>query len=171
VRYELDFYISENGIHHSHCPESQKFNIPFILRQNNWIMLYPLHYQNKWICGLCSFSGIINVRKQRFGNWDCFHLRARVGGHLLCWVSYKELIPITALSLFLPQRENKKKSMQYGISVSSRMFVTALTTKDIVFWDMKPCGSGKKNRRCGGTYCLNLQGDNNLRARNNVSTN
>jgi hypothetical protein len=33
---------------------------------------------------------------------------------------------------------------------------TAMTMKNIVFWDMAPCGSGS-NRRFGGTYRLHLQ--------------
>jgi hypothetical protein len=41
--------------------------------------------------------------------------------------------------------------------------------KNSVLWDVMPCGSCK-NRRFGGTYCLNHQGDKNRRARNNVSS-
>jgi hypothetical protein len=39
-----------------------------------------------------------------------------------------------------------------------------------VFWDVTP-GSSCKNRRFGGTYRLHHTGDQNLRARNNVSSN
>jgi hypothetical protein len=41
--------------------------------------------------------------------------------------------------------------------------------EDTVFWDVTRCDSCK-NRRFGGTDCLQYQGDKNLRARNNVSS-
>jgi hypothetical protein len=41
--------------------------------------------------------------------------------------------------------------------------------KNVVFWDVAPCGSCN-NRRFGGTWPLQHQGDNNRRARNNVSS-
>jgi hypothetical protein len=28
--------------------------------------------QNYWVLGLCPSSGILETRKQRFGNWICF---------------------------------------------------------------------------------------------------
>jgi hypothetical protein len=34
--------------------------------------------QNYWVVGLCPPSGILEARKQRFGNWICF--RSQVGG-------------------------------------------------------------------------------------------
>jgi hypothetical protein len=42
--------------------------------------------------------------------------------------------------------------------------------KNAVFWDMTPCGS-YKNRRFVGTYRLHHQGEENRRARNDVSNN
>jgi hypothetical protein len=42
--------------------------------------------------------------------------------------------------------------------------------KNIVFWDVTPRDSCK-NRRFGGTYRLNHQGENNRRAMNNVNSN
>jgi hypothetical protein len=47
---------------------------------------------------------------------------------------------------------------------------TAVTMKNYVFWDVTPCDSCK-NRRFGGTYGLNPQGEKNRRARNNVCNN
>jgi hypothetical protein len=35
---------------------------------------------------------------------------------------------------------------------------TAVTIKNTVFWDVRPCGSCK-NRRFGGAQCLHHQGD------------
>jgi hypothetical protein len=49
------------------------------------------------------------------------------------------------------------------------IFIQNLTTKNVVK-DVTPCGSCK-NRRFGETYRLYHQGDNNRRARNNVSSN
>jgi hypothetical protein len=45
----------------------------------------------------------------------------------------------------------------------------ALTMKNAVFWDVKPCGS-YKNRRFGGMCLFHHQADKNLQARN-VSSN
>jgi hypothetical protein len=45
----------------------------------------------------------------------------------------------------------------------------AVTMKNVIFWDVTPCGSCK-NRRLGGTCGLHHQGDKNRRARN-VSSN
>jgi hypothetical protein len=42
-------------------------------------------------------------------------------------------------------------------------FFTAVTMKNAVFWNVMPCGSCK-NRRFGGTYHLNHQGNKNRRA-------
>jgi hypothetical protein len=42
--------------------------------------------------------------------------------------------------------------------------------KNLVFWDVTPCGSCK-NRRFSKAYRLLLQGENNQRNRNNVSIN
>jgi hypothetical protein len=42
--------------------------------------------------------------------------------------------------------------------------------KNAIFWDVTPCSS-RKIRHFGGTYRLHHQGDNNRRARNNVSSN
>jgi hypothetical protein len=42
--------------------------------------------------------------------------------------------------------------------------------KNIVFGDVSPGGSSK-NRRLGGTWRLNYQGDKNRRAEDNVSSN
>jgi hypothetical protein len=39
---------------------------------------------------------------------------------------------------------------------------TAVTMKDVVFWDVRSCGSSKISRRFGGTYRLHLQGNENL---------
>jgi hypothetical protein len=33
--------------------------------------------QNYWVFGLCSSSGILENRKQRFGNWICFRPQVR----------------------------------------------------------------------------------------------
>jgi hypothetical protein len=46
----------------------------------------------------------------------------------------------------------------------------ALTMKNTIFWDVTPCGSCR-NRRFGGMYRHNHQGDKNLRAKNNVGSN
>jgi hypothetical protein len=40
--------------------------------------------------------------------------------------------------------------------------------RNVVFWDMKPCGTCK-NRRFGGMYRLHRQDEKNLRARITVS--
>jgi hypothetical protein len=45
---------------------------------------------------------------------------------------------------------------------------TSVTMKNIVLWDMLPCGS-YKNRRFGGTY-RHHQGDKNQPARNDFSS-
>jgi hypothetical protein len=42
--------------------------------------------------------------------------------------------------------------------LSSGLFFTAVTMKDIAFWDMTTYGSSSKNRRFRGTYHLHLQG-------------
>jgi hypothetical protein len=47
---------------------------------------------------------------------------------------------------------------------------TAVTMKNVVFWDVTPSGSCE-NRRFGESYQLRHQGDKNRRARNNVSSN
>jgi hypothetical protein len=47
--------------------------------------------------------------------------------------------------------------------------LTEVTMNNAVFWGVMPCGSCE-NRRLRGTYCLHYQGDENRRARNNVST-
>jgi hypothetical protein len=47
---------------------------------------------------------------------------------------------------------------------------TAVTMKNGVFWNVKPCGSCK-NRRFGGTWRLLHQGDKNRWTRNNTSCN
>jgi hypothetical protein len=44
-----------------------------------------------------------------------------------------------------------------------------VTIRNVAFWDVTPCGSGK-NRRFGGTYRLHHQGGKNQRARNTVSS-
>jgi hypothetical protein len=49
-------------------------------------------------------------------------------------------------------------------------FLTAVTKKNAVFWDMTPCGSCN-SRRFGGTYHLHHQGAKNQRARDNVNSN
>jgi hypothetical protein len=33
--------------------------------------------QNDWVFGLCPSSGILKIRKQRFGNWICFRPQVR----------------------------------------------------------------------------------------------
>jgi hypothetical protein len=52
--------------------------------------------------------------------------------------------------------------MKFGLLYNVRKF------KNTVFSDVTRCGSCK-NLRFGGTYRLHHQGDNNRRARNNVS--
>jgi hypothetical protein len=47
---------------------------------------------------------------------------------------------------------------------------TAVTMKNAVFWDVITCGSCK-NWRFGGKYRLHHHGDENQRARNNISSN
>jgi hypothetical protein len=47
---------------------------------------------------------------------------------------------------------------------------TAVTTKNVFFCDVTPCGSWK-NRRLEGNYHLHHPGDKNQRDRNNVSSN
>jgi hypothetical protein len=42
--------------------------------------------------------------------------------------------------------------------------VTAMTMKNVVFWDVTPCGCCM-NRRFGGTYRFHHQGDKNRRGR------
>jgi hypothetical protein len=46
----------------------------------------------------------------------------------------------------------------------------AVTIKNAVFRDVKPCAS-RKNRRFGGIYRLNHQNNKNQLARNNVGSN
>jgi hypothetical protein len=43
-------------------------------------------YQKYWVSGFCPSSGIVNTRKQRFGNRISFLPQVRAGRHLLCWV-------------------------------------------------------------------------------------
>jgi hypothetical protein len=45
-----------------------------------------------------------------------------------------------------------------------------MVMKNVLFWDVMPCGSCK-NRRFRGTYHLHHQGEKNQQARNNVSSN
>jgi hypothetical protein len=45
---------------------------------------------------------------------------------------------------------------------------TAVTMTNVVFLDVTPCGSCK-DRRFGGTYRLDHQGDKNQRARNKLA--
>jgi hypothetical protein len=47
---------------------------------------------------------------------------------------------------------------------------TAVTVKNVVFWDVALCGSCK-NRRFGGKYCLHCQCENNQPNGNNVTSN
>jgi hypothetical protein len=62
--------------------------------------------QNHWVCRLCPSSGILNTRKQRFGNWKCFRPQVRGGRHLLC--SGFLMIQIEQVSPFrLPKDGNK----------------------------------------------------------------
>jgi hypothetical protein len=44
-----------------------------------------------------------------------------------------------------------------------------MQNKNAVFWDMTQCGS-YKNRRFGGIYRLQYQGEKNRQAKNNVSS-
>jgi hypothetical protein len=46
----------------------------------------------------------------------------------------------------------------------------AVTVKNGVFWDVRPCGS-YKNQCFGGTCRLHHRGDNNWEASSNVSSN
>jgi hypothetical protein len=46
------------------------------------------------------------------------------------------------------------------LSLLRFQFITAVTMKNVVFWDVPPCGSCK-NRLLGGTYHLHLQGEMN----------
>jgi hypothetical protein len=45
----------------------------------------------------------------------------------------------------------------HNVSLRFEIF-TAVTTKNVVFWDVTPCGSCTK-RRFGGTYSLHYQGN------------
>jgi hypothetical protein len=46
--------------------------------------------------------------------------------------------------------------------------LTAVTMKNVVFWDVTPFGSCR-NRNFGVTYCYHHQGKNNKKARKNVT--
>jgi hypothetical protein len=48
-----------------------------------------------------------------------------------------------------------------GFALSTCLF------KNVIFWDVTPCGTCK-NRRFGGTYRLHHQGGKNRQVRNNV---
>jgi hypothetical protein len=66
---------------------------------------------------------------------------------------------------FVPHRRHIMSPLQ---SPASSCFVrfdilTALTVKNVVFWDVMTCGS-YKNRRFGVTYHLHHQGEQNQRA-------
>jgi hypothetical protein len=63
--------------------------------------------------------------------------------------------------MYLP---NKELKLTYIADVRFWVF-TAVTKKNVIFWDVTPCGSCK-NRRFGGTYRLHHQGDKNQGARN-----
>jgi hypothetical protein len=44
----------------------------------------------------------------------------------------------------------------------------AVTVKNVVCWDVSPCGSCS-NQRFGGTYRLHLHGENNQRTKNTLA--
>jgi hypothetical protein len=57
----------------------------------------------------------------------------------------------------------------FGSAINVRFEVfTAVTMKNVVFWDVAPCRSCV-NRRFGGTYRLHLQGIKIQRARNRLA--
>jgi hypothetical protein len=64
----------------------------------------------------------------------------------------------------------ESQSSQNTITVVRFEVFTAVTMKNVVFWDATPCGSCN-NRRFGGTQRLHHQGDKNRRTSNNVSRN
>jgi hypothetical protein len=42
--------------------------------------MLDLFVQIYWVSGLCPSFGILNTRKQRFGDWIIFHPQLRGGG-------------------------------------------------------------------------------------------
>jgi hypothetical protein len=53
--------------------------------QDNINVLYTLNTiypQNDWVSGLCPSCGILNTRKQHFGNWICFYPQVRGGRYI-----------------------------------------------------------------------------------------
>jgi hypothetical protein len=69
---------------------------------------------------------------------------------------------------YIQGRENKTEGLlRYIFNVGSKTAVfwdifTVVTMKDVVFWDMTPCGCSKKNGCFGGTYHLHLQDNRTL---------
>jgi hypothetical protein len=48
--------------------------------QHNYLKAVLFVIQKYWVLGLRPLSGILETRKQRFGNWICFCLQVRGGG-------------------------------------------------------------------------------------------
>jgi hypothetical protein len=72
--------------------------------------------------------------------------------------------------LFVPHRKYITSPLQSSAGkcyVRFEVFME-VTMKNAVIWDAVPCGSCK-SRRFGGTYLLHHQGENNQRARMNVT--
>jgi hypothetical protein len=71
---------------------------------------------------------------------------------------------------FLPHRTHITSRLQSSVSqcyVRFEVFM-AVTMKNVVFWDVMPCGSCD-NACLEGKYRLHHQGNKNRRARSNVS--
>jgi hypothetical protein len=69
----------------------------------NWQYFFQLlkNTSSYWDSAVCPSPGILNTRKQRFGNWTCFCPQVRADRHLLCGFPEKELTSVQWLRLTL----------------------------------------------------------------------
>jgi hypothetical protein len=73
-------FISDSG------PSVSSWKLKYVLAFEKHIMFNLNISQNHWGPGLCPLSGILNIRKQHFGDWICSWPQAKWGRQLFCWV-------------------------------------------------------------------------------------
>jgi hypothetical protein len=103
--------------------------------------------QNRWVSGLCTSSGILNIYKaQRFGNWICIRPQVRGREHLICWVPLKKLTSVTE-SLDRCQSQNQSYMTTDSLSVSPSWYqdprpISPILSLIIFHWPFRVCWWG-----------------------------
>jgi hypothetical protein len=112
----------------------------------------------------------IDIYFKAIGYQDMYYLRSDT---YLYWHSCGPVSSVQVRCARMNRkRQNSLKNYNIFRSISIERFEAfkAVAMKNAVFWDVTPCGSCK-SRRFGGTYRLHHEGDNDRRAKNNVSNN